>query len=240
MPLATAVGSIGTGLVGRLLGSGVQRLGSLAFQKVIRVVRIESALRNAGSKNPFVQTAVNDFEVVIGSRYGELNTQLFDFLREIERSAIVNAMVENALIERHSPELKRIFLELHERIIGKGNGDAGALFDQMMHSFSVTMRELSKDRIILDAFRLHRSDLGTRLDRVDAALVTLTSSTRSENMPFAVLQPILLRLAKGLQSIYRSIRVETNKGVDRSTLAKSTSPRSSNCAIQKKANKRLR
>lgn len=93
MPLGATAAAVGTGLVTRLVGSGVQRLGSLAFQKVMRVAKIDSALKTATNKSPAVQTAINDFETVIGSRYGQLDQQLYDFLREIERSGIVNMMV---------------------------------------------------------------------------------------------------------------------------------------------------
>ncbi len=111
MPLTTTAGTIGAGLIGRLIGSGVQRLGSLAFQKIIRIAKIENALKGV-AKNPSVRTAIDDFETVIGNRYGELDSQLFEFLREVERSGIVNSIFENALICRDSPELKSIFLDL--------------------------------------------------------------------------------------------------------------------------------
>jgi hypothetical protein len=94
MPLATAASATSMGLVTRLVGSGVQRLGSLVFQKVIRIAKIDHALKGVAAKSAAVQTAINDFETVVGSRYGELTQQLYDFLREIERSGIVNLMRE--------------------------------------------------------------------------------------------------------------------------------------------------
>ena len=212
MPLGATAAAVGTGLVTRLVGSGVQRLGSLAFQKVMRVAKIDSALKTATNKSPAVQTAINDFETVIGSRYGQLDQQLYDFLREIERSGIVNMMVENALIHRKSKELERIFTDLHKKIMGPEVGAASLLFEKLMKSFSVTLEELCKDKILLGAFRLYRNDLDVRLDRVDLALVELTKTSTKRTVTFDGLRPTFLKIAKGLQGAYRSIRVETNKG----------------------------
>ena len=156
--MSISAGAIGAGLISRLVSSGVQRLGSLILQKVIRVGRIESALKGNAQKNPAIQAAIDDFETVIGSRYGELNTELFEFLREVERSGIINSMVENALIGRDASELKRIFRNVHDQVIGAGKGSADLLFDRMMTSFEITMQEVTKDRVLLDAFRTHRHE----------------------------------------------------------------------------------
>lgn len=177
----------------------------------MRIARIENALKGV-VKNPAVQTAINDFETLIGNRYGELDTQLFEFLREVERSGIVKSIFENALIGRDSPELKRIFIDLHARIVGPGNGAGDLLFERMVGSFSVTLTELSKDRLLLEAFRLHRAELDARLDKMDLALVSLGKKERASGITFEVLQGVLLKIAKGLQGSYRSVRVETTKG----------------------------
>jgi hypothetical protein len=70
MPLAATAGAVGVGLVTRLVGSGVQRLGSLAFQKIIRIAKIENALKGSVAKSTAVQVAINDFETLVGTRYG--------------------------------------------------------------------------------------------------------------------------------------------------------------------------
>jgi hypothetical protein len=210
--IGTAIAGIGTGLVVRLVGSGVQRAGSLVFQKAMRVVKIESALKGIVTKNPNVQKAIDDFETVIGSRYGALNSELFSFLREIERSGIVNSMVENALLERDAGELKNVFSEIHSKFIGSGRGASEELFEQMMKSFFVTLQELSQDRILLGAIRAHRSEMVARLERVDFALQQIQSKKSGKDHSFDTLRATLLKIAKGLQGLYRSIRVETNKG----------------------------
>lgn len=137
MPLAATAGAVGVGLVTRLVGSGVQRLGSLAFQKIIRIAKIENALKGSVAKSTAVQVAINDFETLVGTRYGQLNRQLFDFLREIERSGIVNTMVENALINRNSSELERIFCDLHVKVVGPDGGIGFSSVPLPRHQFKV-------------------------------------------------------------------------------------------------------
>lgn len=65
------IGAVTGGLFNRLITSGMQRVGSLIFQKALRISRIEQAVRAGALKNPNVKAAINDFEVLIGNRYGE-------------------------------------------------------------------------------------------------------------------------------------------------------------------------
>jgi len=108
--------TIGVSIVGRLLGAGIQRSGSLLFQKILRLGRIEAALKGV-SKNSLVESAVHDFETIIGTYYGELNVELETFVRELERSGIINLMVESALLKRDVLSNQMLFTDLHERII---------------------------------------------------------------------------------------------------------------------------
>jgi hypothetical protein len=179
----------------------------MKVQWQVSIAKIENALKGSVAKSTAVQVAINDFETLVGTRYGQLNRQLFDFLREIERSGIVNTMVENALINRNSSELERIFCDLHVKVVGPDAGAPNALFQKMMKSFSITLTELCKDKILLEAFRLYQDDLGGRLDRVDLALVELQKTTGRKAGSFKTLQPTLIKVAKGLQAAYRSIRV---------------------------------
>lgn len=207
------VGSLATGLVGRLISSGIQRVGSLTFQKAMRISRIEQTLRTSSVRNPNVKAAVDDFEVVIGSRYGELNVQLANFLEELERGGLITAMVEDALLDRRSPEVLGSFVGLHSRAFSKDQGDADDLYKKLMVSFTTTFRELSKDKIASDILKLVHRDISVRCDQIDQALELINKSRAGQRLTsLAELQPALLKIARGLQSVTKQIRVETNKG----------------------------
>jgi hypothetical protein len=207
------IGSLTTGLVGRLISSGIQRVGSLTFQKAMRVSRIEQALRTSSARNPNVKAAVDDFEVVIGNRYGELNERLASFLEELERGGLITAMVEDALLDRRSPEVLASFVNLHSRAFSKDQGDAVDLYQKLMVSFTTSFRELSKDKIASDILKLVHRDVSNRCDQIDQALELINKSRAGQRLTsLAELQPAFLKIARGLQSITKQIRVETNKG----------------------------
>jgi NACHT domain len=208
-----AIGALTTGLVGRLISSGIQRVGTLTFQKAMRISRIEQVLRVGSLRNPNVKAAVDDFETVVGNRYGELNEQLAQFLEELERGGLITAMVEDALLDRRSPELCASFLSLHSRAFAKDEGDADNLYKKLMVSFTTTFRELSKDKIASDILKLVYRDLSTRFDQIDQALELINKSRIGQRLAsLAELQPSLLKIARALQSTTKQIRVETNKG----------------------------
>jgi hypothetical protein len=207
------IGSLTTGLFSRLITSGIQRVGSLTFQKAMRISRIEQTLRASSARNPNVKVAVDDFEVLIGNRYGELNEQLANFMEELERGGLITAMVEDALLDRPSPEVQASFITLHSRAFSKDQGDADDLYKKLMVSFTTTFRELSKDKIISDILKLVHRDISVRCNQIDQALELINKSGAGRKLSsLAELEPALLKIARGLQSITKQIRVETNKG----------------------------
>jgi hypothetical protein len=115
MVAETTLAGLAGGLATKLLTSGIQRAGSLAFQKAMRVTKIEQAIRGQAQRNSNVKAAMNDFEVVIGTRFGEYTVQLAKFLEELERSGLITTMVEDALLDRGSPEVQSSFEALFAR-----------------------------------------------------------------------------------------------------------------------------
>jgi hypothetical protein len=86
------IGALTTGLASRLITSGILRVGSLTFQKAMRISRIEQTLKASSLRNPNVKAAVDDFEVLIGNRYGEYNERLANFMEELERGGLITAI----------------------------------------------------------------------------------------------------------------------------------------------------
>jgi hypothetical protein len=149
----------------------------------------------------------------IGNRYGQLNQQLANFLEELERGGLITAMVEDALLDRRSPEVLASFVSLHSRAFSKGQGHADELYKKLMVSFTTSFRELSKDKMASDLLKLVHRDVSTRCDQIDQALELLNKSRSGQRLnTLAELQPALLKIARCLQSTTKQIRVETNKG----------------------------
>lgn len=202
------------GLVTKLLASGMQRVGSLTFQKAMRISRIEQALRTSSVKNPNVKTAINDFQVLIGNRYGEYNERLSAFIDELDRSGLITALVEDAMLGRWSQNVRDSFFALHARAFSTEQGDPADLYTKLMTSFTTTFKELAKDKVTADILKLIHRDLIARCDQIDQALQVLNRSrpARGRLTSLEELRPSLIKIARGLQNMTKQIRVETNKG----------------------------
>lgn len=207
------IGALGGGIATRLIGAGFQRVGSLVFQKAMRISRIEQALKTSPLRNASVKTAIGDFETLIGNRYGEYNERLSGFVDELERSGLITALVEDAMLERWSPEVRDSFYALHERAFLKDQGDPADLYKKLMTSFSTTFKELSKDKVAADIMKLVHRDLAARCDQIDQSLQILNESRGALRLnSLEELRPALIKVARCLQSMTKQIRVETNKG----------------------------
>ncbi|WP_201865301.1 NACHT domain-containing protein [Microvirga soli] len=137
---------------------------------------------------------------------------MHDFLSELEKTGIVSAMVESALLGRSAPAIENSFLELHASLMGESTSGED-LYAKMMRSFEVTLSELSKDRVLYNFLHSSRDELNGRLDGIEAALNALVSraSTRYD-VSSEIANSTLLKISRGLQSSYKTVRVETNKG----------------------------
>jgi hypothetical protein len=218
------IGVLGAGITARLIGAGIQRVGSLVFQKAMRISRIEQALRTSPLKNANVKAAIGDFEVLIGHRYGEYNDRLSGFIDELERSGLITALVEDAMLERWSPEVRDSFFALHDRAFSKDQGDPADLYKKLMTSFSITFKELSKDKVAADILKLVHRNLIARCDQIDQSLHALNKDRGSRRLSsLEELRPALIKVARGLQSMTKQIRVETNKGAQLSGFEKERS-----------------
>ena len=94
--------TLGTAIFTRLFSAGMQRLAGPIFQKIVRVRKIDAPLKGEAAKNPAIKTAMHDFEVVLGSYQGDLTQQIDKFLRDLEKSGLIDAIAQQALLKRRS------------------------------------------------------------------------------------------------------------------------------------------
>jgi hypothetical protein len=208
------VATIAEAIVGKLIGSGLARLGDLVFQKMIRLQRVDDSLRGIIITDPLAKKAIADFEIVMGAYRGELTQRLHDFLGELEKSGLINSLIENALFERKSAEVKHAFIRLHTDVMELPNAEADVLYERLSTAFEVTLKELCKDKVLLQFVKSAHSEVISRLDRIDQALSAADKIivAKVDTLRFGSLQPLLVKLARGLQLSLKNIRIETNKG----------------------------
>ncbi len=190
---------------------GLHRAASLSAQKILRINRIDKALKGDALESTASSIAVSDFYEVANLYYTKFNKKADLFFKELEKSGIIELMVENALIGKDSPKVRNHFLNLHNNFIkGDSNIENGELlYERLMKSFSVTVKEISKDKIIFELIRHSNKEIAQRLTSIEEKMEV------NINMPaieFTYIQPTLLKLAKNLQTYYKYLKVETNKG----------------------------
>ncbi len=206
------VGELATGLVGDLINTGFKRGVSVIFQKIARLEKVDLSSKGVISKNPLVVEAIRDFETVIGTYQGRFTVTLDAFFKELSQTGILDSMVENALITRVSEPTEQLFRQLYSKFF-ESDADVHALYQSMIAAFETTLRELSKDHVLFALAQASQKDLGARLDRVDQALVGLINGINSGlNLTKEELHASTLRIARGLQLSYKTVRVETNRG----------------------------
>jgi len=206
-----AASALAMGILGRLLSAAAQRVGTLTFQKIVRLNRVDFALRSGSLRNPAIATLVDDFERVIGTYRGELTIKIDAFLREFERGGLIGAIFENALLNRKSVALRQQFAELFTQVTGDTSKKGELLFEQIETCFLASINELTKDRLLLDAVRVQSAELNDRLDRIEQAF-SRPRHKYSGGSNYEDLHPVILKIAKAQLNSYKHIRVETNRG----------------------------
>ena len=195
----------------KILGTALARVGTIGFQKALRLRRVDAALRGGRTPAPAVHTALSDFEVVIGSRYGELTEELDRFLRELERTGLVTALAEEAALNKRTVGTKKAFLQLHESIIGVQSGDGEALYDRLTTAFEASLQLLAKDSGLAFLIRSMGGEIESRIQSVSDKLAALLQ-TFAKEVSYEEIASTMQRVARALTSEFRNIRIETNRG----------------------------
>ena len=199
-----------TAILSKLITAGMTRVGSLAFHRISQLSKVDAAIRGS-FESGIASAAVADFETVIGSYYGQLDEPLHKFIFQLEKSGLIAAMIDAVLLGRAADPVKTAFTELHQKIIGPG-GKADELYTTLTASFDATLKELFKDKALQAFLRASFSEMAAKLDKIEAALSTLSPVVPAAFENFAALESTLLKVCRGLQGAYRNIQIETNKG----------------------------
>jgi hypothetical protein len=138
------VGSIIQSLFCTALGRAVP----IIYQKIVRRSKVDAAMRGEPSQNSAIKQAIADYEIIVGSTYGQLTESLDRFLRQLESSGIVVTMAEEAIVRKRTELTRRTFCSLHMEILGPSAGDAERLYDQIATSFEASLELLVTDPAI--------------------------------------------------------------------------------------------
>lgn len=189
-----------------LLSSGLQRVSNSVFQKFLRLRRIDAALRGEAQRNPLVKKAIDDWERVLGTYLGEYDEALDSFMQSLERSGLLEGITQSALLRRSIDNNKILFTSEFESYCPGHPKSPDELYDQLFTSFSITLREITKDPILSDLVTAHSEQINSRLDLIEQ---TLTTKTELKFANATERRDALLRLSRGLLQSYKEVRIET-------------------------------
>ena len=200
-----------------LFTTALGRVVPLMYQKVVRRTKVESALRGNIPANRAVQAAMTDYEVLVGSTYGQLTVSLDRFHRQLESSGIIIGMAEEAAVKKRTELTKQAFLALHRDVFQSNEGDGLALYNQMATAFEASLELLIADPAIALVFKSIAADLTQKLDRIEerTSAISLTLQPTGRNQDLSV---SLQKVNKALAGQFKDIRVETNRGAKQVTI----------------------
>jgi hypothetical protein len=203
-------GIIATELFNNLLTAGLARVGTLAFHKVARINRIEQEIKVGSSQDRPIARALDDLQIVIGTCYGPYTTDLHFFFAELQKSGILNVLAEEAALAKKHPTSKSLFMQLHKELLPSEEANGEKLFEVVFKCFQTSLTEQVEDKSL--SFLVRSLD-GTINKRIDALKHTIST----KNAPPTTLTPAeyvenVRKIARGLQSLHKNVRVETNRG----------------------------
>jgi hypothetical protein len=203
-----ALSGITIALVTDFLSAGLMKTGSLAFQKALRIRKVDAAFKGALSTNETVKRALSDLQTVLGTYRGELNTELNGFLEELVSSGLVSAIVDSCLFEGEIEGIWICFKNLHEKMISQNKSETKALFDSIRGAIKETAMAAFKDRAMADLLIGINKNQVERLIKIDQQLQTFNKKVLEQKTD---LNLTIEKISKAQNALVRDIKIETVK-----------------------------
>jgi hypothetical protein len=155
-----------------------------------------------------VKPAISDLVRVLGNDHDVYTESVADFLHEIERSVIPDALKHFALCGR-DPEEAFLAFDLVYNSHSPLPFSSRAFFDALFTAINTRLEQAVEDKVLYDAFKAQSGDLAARLDAIGACLRNATSIAPLTSPQYSELR---VKIARGIESVNRQINVETTQG----------------------------
>jgi len=193
----------------QLLKTGLDRAGSILLKKFMRLRGMDKTLRAGTFTSPALETAIRDFETILGSYHGEFTVPLAELLSELMKSGVATAMAEQALLQQERESTKARFVELYTMMIEPNQDKALDLYKSVRLALASSLSALFGNDAQAFAVSTFGKMLSAKLDLLQDAH---GPHRWGEGLSPENMKALLVRLTRALQGTYRSIRIETNKG----------------------------
>jgi Predicted NTPase (NACHT family) len=201
---------ISAGGVFKVALPAAQKAGTLIFQKMSRLRRIDEALKGNPDQS-ILQKAISDFEIIKGTWRGEFTVTVDHFLRAFEASGMSEAMFNNALIQNRSPALKTAFIELFKSETGQCLENGEILYKQIIDSFEISCEMLSKDQVLSKVIKASHRDIVSNILSIESSIDHIKAGLLSRPSDEAINEAIP-RILRAVAGDTKYIRVETSQG----------------------------
>jgi hypothetical protein len=221
MPL---FGEVITGILSSLVYDGLKRPYRTVRDASVKRKKIGAALEgNAldAQQQKRVKGAFEDLVRVIGGGKGEYTQQVAIFLRELERTAIPEAMQHFALCGRSPQALLPAFESLFSACQPLPF-KAAELFDALYTAMKTRIELSVSDPVLLESLQAQGVEIGKQLELIEESLGNVKKL--GSELAIADLIQARLKIAKSIESSARMIHVETNQGTRKVNISKLVIP----------------
>ena len=173
---------------------------------------ISQALASPGNQPPIqgqAKSAIDDVVKVIAHTNGQYTDNVANFLNELRRSGVPDALRDLAICG-HSPENAFEAFDLIYRSFDQLPFTSEALFSAIFAAIKHRFEEGIKDPGMLEALRKHTASLSEQMEQLSRSLGTCRSVRTPMNS--SALHAARVRIAKAIEISNDKIAVETNEG----------------------------
>ena len=196
--------------VSRMAVPALQRAGSMIFQKLLRLYRIDQALKGINVQT-IKDSIIDDYAIINGSWIGGLTEDIDNFIKEIENSGLATALMTEALLNQTSDQTSNLFIKLCMDRTVLGQEESKNFLNEIRTSFRVSVEQISKDPALFAIIRSAFQELRLSILAVDDSVKSLESPIY-QRISAEEESNILAKIARSLSAKYKSIRIETNQG----------------------------
>lgn len=202
--------SIGVDIISGIASSALGRLAAHFSGRIVRVYKMESATKSPDSENIALDTAMKDFEVLLGSRFAQLSDKNNEFLSNLRRSDLLPALAESVLLDRHLSPLQSEFCKELVRYTGCSEDDANKFYMQMWRALKASFDAQIRDPALGLLSKAQFKEIEHRLQKIEA--LAATASVNQTHIDLGRQNELLATVSKRLIVVHKSISVETNRG----------------------------
>lgn len=211
-----AVGfEIVSGLLSSILYDGLKRPIRGAGDLLTRRKAINKSLTSIAAQDvptAEMSSALQDVARVLGNDHDAYSDDVASFLREVERSAIPDAMKQFALCGHPADEVYPAFDVIYRSYPSLGFSSR-SLFDAINAAITTRISQSVQDRTMFEALKAQNEHLANRITALSACLKN--AGTLGVPLEAKVSEELRVKIARGIEVANRQVNVETTQGTRR-------------------------